>query len=259
MVGSHKRSAFSFVETEMSNAQPLAAEPRERAGKGSARAARRQGRVPAVIYGEKQPPILITVSRNELVRLINRGTFMTNLFEIEVGGKKEQVLPRDLQVHVVSDEPIHVDFLRLGRGATVLIEVPVNFLDEEESPGLKGGGVLNIVRHSIECNCPATEIPDRFDISLRGLELGDSVHVAAVNIPEGVTLSIVDRDFTIATIVAPSRLKSVEQEAAEAEEAALLEAEAAEAAEGEIPEGEVAEGEVAGETATDGEEKAKED
>ena len=243
----------------MSNVQPLAAEPRERAGKGSARAARREGRVPAVIYGEKRPPTLITVGRNELVRLISKGTFMTNLFEIEVGGKKESVLPRELQVNVVSDEPIHVDFLRLGKGATVLIEVPVHFFNEEESPGLKGGGVLNIVRHTIECNCPATAIPERFDISLEGLELGDSVHVSAVDIPEGVSLLVADRDFTIATIVAPSRLKSIEQEAAEAEEAALEEAEAAEAAEGEIPEGRAADGEAAGEPATDGEEKAKED
>jgi large subunit ribosomal protein L25 len=235
----------------MSDIQSLAAEPRERAGKGSARAARREGRVPAVIYGEKRPPILITVGRNELVRLVNKGTFMTNLFEIEVNGKIESVLPRDLQVNVVSDEPIHVDFLRLAKGATVLIEVPVHFFDEEESPGLKGGGVLNIVRHTIECNCPATAIPERFDISLEGLELGESVHVSAVDIPEGVTLSIEDRDFTIATIVAPSRLKSVEQEAAEAEEAALAEAEAAE--------GEAVEGEAAEEAATDGEQEAKED
>lgn len=243
----------------MSDIQPLAAEPRDRAGKGSARAARREGRVPAVIYGDKQSPILITVGRNELVRLISRGTFMTNLFEIEVDGKKENVLPRDLQLHVVSDEPLHVDFLRLGKGATVLIEVPVHFLDEEESPGLKGGGVLNIVRHTIECNCPATSIPDGFNVSLKGLDLGDSIHVSTLNIPEEITLSIADRDFTIATIVAPSRLKSVEQEAEEAE-AALLEAEAAEeAGEGEGIEGEAAEGEAGADASAESEEGSKED
>lgn len=204
----------------MSEIQPLAAESRERAGKGSARAARRAGRIPAVIYGEKKTPTMITVARNELVRLINKGTFMTNLFEIEVGGEKERVLPRDLQLDVVTDEPLHVDFLRLGKDAMVVIEVPVQFLDEEESPGLKGGGVLNIVRHSIECNCPASAIPERLVVSLKGMELGESVHISSIDIPEGVVPSIADRDFTIATIVAPSRLKSAEQEEAEALEAA---------------------------------------
>lgn len=223
----------------MSEIQPLAAESRERAGKGSARAARRAGRIPAVIYGEKKTPTMITVARNELVRLINKGTFMTNLFEIEVGGKKERVLPRDLQLDVVTDEPLHVDFLRLGKDAMVVIEVPVQFLDEEESPGLKGGGVLNIVRHSIECNCPASAIPERLVVSLKGMELGESVHISSIDIPEGVVPSIADRDFTIATIVAPSRLKSAEQEEAEALEAA----EAAETAEAEGEDEEVTEDE----------------
>lgn len=223
----------------MSEIQPLAAESRERAGKGSARAARRAGRIPAVIYGEKKTPTMITVARNELVRLINKGTFMTNLFEIEVGGEKERVLPRDLQLDVVTDEPLHVDFLRLGKDAMVVIEVPVQFLDEEESPGLKGGGVLNIVRHSIECNCPASAIPERLVVSLKGMELGESVHISSIDIPEGVVPSIADRDFTIATIVAPSRLKSAEQEEAEALEAA----EAAETAEAEGEDEEVTEDE----------------
>ncbi len=224
----------------MSEIQPLAAESRERAGKGSARAARRAGRIPAVIYGEKKTPTMITVARNELVRLINKGTFMTNLFEIDVKGQKERVLPRDLQLDVVTDEPLHVDFLRLGKDAMVVIEVPVQFLDEEESPGLKGGGVLNIVRHSIECNCPASAIPERLVVSLKGMELGESVHISSIDIPEGVVPSIADRDFTIATIVAPSRLKSAEQEEAEALEAA----EAAEAAEAEGEDEEVTEDEV---------------
>lgn len=228
----------------MSEIQPLTAEPREEVGKGSARAIRRNGRVPAVIYGEKRAPTLITVGRNELVKLIKRGNFMTHLFEIEIAGTKEQVLPRDLQVDVVSDEPIHVDFLRLGRGAKVLVEVPVQFEDEEECPGLKGGGVLNVVRHEIECECPAIAIPEHFTFSLKGLELGDSVHISQTHIPKDVILTIGDRDFTVATIAAPSRVKTIEQEEAEAAEAAALEAEALEeeGVEGEAVEGEEAEG-----------------
>lgn len=184
----------------MAEIQPIAVEPRERAGKGSARADRRAGRVPAIIYGDKRTPDMITLSRNDLVKLINKGTFLTSLFEVDVAGKKQSVLPRDLQLHPVSDEPLHVDFLRLGKGATVVIEVPVQFIDEEECPGLKRGGILNIVRHTIECTCLAEAIPDRLVISLAGLEINDSVHISAVEMPEGVAPTITDRDFTVATV-----------------------------------------------------------
>lgn len=230
----------------MADIEHLAVEPRERAGKGSSRAARRAGRIPAVIYGNKQSPEMITIAQNELVRLMNRGTFLTSLFEIELDGKKQRVLPRDLQLDPVYDNPLHVDFLRLGKGATVVIEVPVNFIDEEECPGLKRGGVLNIVRHTIECSCPSEAIPDRLEVSLEGMEINDSIHISQVTMPEGVEPTISDRDFTVATVVAPSGLKTEEEEAAEAE-AALLEAEGEEGEEGE------------GEEAGDGEDAAAED
>ncbi len=184
----------------MADIQPIAVELRDRAGKGSARADRRAGRVPAIIYGGKQTPDMITLSRNELARLISKGTFLTSLFEVKVEGKKQNVLPRELQLHPVSDEPLHVDFLRLGKGATVVIEVPVKFIDEEECPGLKRGGILNVVRHTIECSCLAEAIPDRLEISLAGLEINDSVHISAVKMPEGVDPTITDRDFTVATV-----------------------------------------------------------
>lgn len=216
----------------MSETLSLNAEARERVGKGSARAARRAGRVPAVIYGDKKDPVAIALARNELMKVIKRGHFMNSTIDISVGGKTERVLPRDVQLHPVTDWPIHVDFLRLSKGAKINIMVPVEFINEEESPGLKRGGVLNIVRHEIEFMCPATAIPDAITIDLTGLEINDSVHISTVTLPEGVTPVISDRDFTIATVVAPSALKSEEEEEAEAAEGEEAEAEA-EAAEAE--------------------------
>lgn len=226
----------------MADIENLAVEPRERAGKGSSRAARRAGRIPAVIYGDKKSPEMITIAKNELVRLMGRGTFLTSLFEIELGGKKQRVLPRDLQLDPVFDNPLHVDFLRLSKGATVVIEVPVQFTGEEDCPGLKRGGVLNIVRHTIECNCPAEAIPDRLEVSLAGMEINDSIHISQITMPEGVEPTIADRDFTVATVVAPSGLKTEEEEAAEAEAALLAEGEEGEEGEGaEAGEGEATE------------------
>ncbi len=226
MVGSHKRSAFSFVEIEMSNIQPLAAEPRERAGKGSARAARRAGLIPAVIYGDKKDPEMITIAKKDLVRLIGRGTFLTSIFNIETNGTAQQVLPRDVQLDPVTDVPIHVDFLRLTKDTKVTIDVPIRIVGQDDSPGLTMGGVLNMVRHTIECICPVTSIPDFFEISVAELDMGGSLHSTAIDLPEGVTMTISDRTFTIATIVAPSRVRSEEErEADEAAEAAALEAE----------------------------------
>ncbi len=212
----------------MADIKNIAAEPRERAGKGSARKARREGRVPAVIYGEKKSPELITLAGNELIKLFHRGTFLNTIFDIKLGSAKQRVLPRDIQVHPVTDRPLHVDFLRLGKGTKVVIEVPVHFIDEEDSPGLKRGGVLNIVRHEIECECPADGIPESFTISLDGLDIHDSVHISAVELPEGVVPTVQDRDFTIATIAPPTVMKTEEEEAAEAAEAEEAEAEAAE-------------------------------
>ncbi|MEM8800494.1 MAG: 50S ribosomal protein L25/general stress protein Ctc [Pseudomonadota bacterium] len=201
----------------MSDVQTINAEKRERAGKGASRAVRRLGRVPAVIYGDKKSPVNISLAQNELVRLLNRGTFMSSIFDVDFGEGAERCLPRDMQVDPVTDQPMHIDFLRIAKGASVTVEVPANFINEELSPGLKGGGVLNVVRYDIEVDCPADSIPDRIEVSLEGLELGDSLHISQVQLPEGVKPSITDRDFTIATVVAPSGLKSAEAEEAEAE------------------------------------------
>lgn len=200
----------------MSDNQNLIVTPRERAGKGAARAARREGLIPAVIYGDKKPPVTINLDYNEIFQRLHRPGFYTTLYELKVGAKKERVLARDVQFDPVRDKPMHVDFLRVAKGATVTVQVPVNFINEEESPGLKEGGVLNVVRYEIGLNCPVDSIPDFLEIDLTGLELMDSVHISTVTLPEGVEPEISDRDFTIATIAAPSAVRSEAQEAQEA-------------------------------------------
>lgn len=197
----------------MSQNFTLAAEVRQRAGKGASRAVRRTGRVPAVIYGAGQPATTIHVEEKLLVRQLSSGHFMNAVVELELDGKVERTLPRDVQFHPVTDRPIHVDFLRLAAGGSITVNVPVHFVDEEKSPGIKRGGVLNIVRHEIELTCPSDNIPEQINISLEGREVGDSIHVSAVTLPAGAKPTI-DRDFTIATLVAPSALKSEEGEAA---------------------------------------------
>lgn len=204
----------------MSETLKLAAEMRERAGKGASRAVRRTGRVPAVIYGAGQPATTIHVEEKILVRQLSTGHFMNSVVEIEVdGGKPVRTLPRDVQFHPVSDRPIHVDFYRLVGDAVITVEVPVHFVDEDKSPGMKRGAVLNIVRHELQLDCPSNAIPDQIDISLAGRDVGDSIHISAVVLPAGVKSHITDRDFTIATMVAPSALKS-EVDAAATEAAA---------------------------------------
>ena len=198
----------------MSEAMKLAAAVRERAGKGASRAVRLTGRVPAVIYGNKQSPVTIHVAEKELTRFLHTGHFMNSVVELDVDGAVTRTLPRDVQFHPVSDRPIHVDFLRLDANASIAVNVPVHFVDEDKSPGMKRGGVLNIVRHEVELNCPSDAIPDQLNISLDGRDVGDSIHISNVTLPAGVTPVITDRDFTIATLVAPSALKSEEAEAA---------------------------------------------
>ncbi|MDF2094959.1 50S ribosomal protein L25/general stress protein Ctc [Aquibaculum arenosum] len=211
----------------MSETVNLPAELRDRAGKGTARAARRAGRVPAVIYGAGKDPVSVTIETRLMKRELNRPGFFARLFTIEVGGKKEQVLPRDLQMHPIKEEPLHFDFLRVSKGSTVSVAVPVRFLNEETSPGLKRGGVLNIVRHDVEVDCSPNAIPEHIDVDLSEADIGDSLHISGVKLAKGVTPTISDRDFTIATIVAPSAVKA---EAAEEEEGAEA-AESTEAAE----------------------------
>ncbi|MAN62402.1 MAG: 50S ribosomal protein L25/general stress protein Ctc [Parvibaculum sp.] len=202
----------------MADNTQLTAQARDRAGKGVARALRREGRVPAVVYGDKKSPDLISLSHNEVTKLWNRGTFMSSLLDLEVDGKTQRVIPRDVQLDPVKDFVTHVDFLRLGKGATIAVEVPVNFVNDEESPGIKRGGILNIVRHEVELNCPAESIPESIEVDLTGTDIGDSIHISAITLPDGVTPAITDRDFTVATIAAPAALVSDEQAAEEGEE-----------------------------------------
>ena len=203
----------------MSDIINLVAQPRDRAGKGVARATRREGRVPAVIYGGKEPPVLVALELKDLARRAHSAAFFNHLIELDVDGKKHRVLPRDVQFHPLNENPIHVDFLRVAKDATIEVAVPVEFINQEASPGLKRGGVLNIVRHEIDLVCPVEAIPDHITIDMTGFEVGDSVHISNVKLPANVTSSIADRDFTIATVVAPSGLKS-DDAAADAAEAA---------------------------------------
>ncbi|GGA70725.1 50S ribosomal protein L25 [Nitratireductor aestuarii] len=202
----------------MSQSSTLKAEARERVGKGSARALRREGKIPAVIYGDKQAPVAITVSAKEIYYRIYNGGFSTTVLDIDVDGKTYHVLPKEYQLDKVKDTPLHVDFLRVGKNSVVTVNVPVHFENEEQSPGLKRGGVLNVVRHEVEVHCPAEAIPEAIVVDLTGTDLGDSIHISAVKLPKGVEPTITDRDFTIATIAAPAGLKSEEaEEGAQAE------------------------------------------
>jgi len=193
----------------MSDTLTLSAETREQVGKGASRLLRREGRVPAVIYGNKQDPASIHVNERELMKLLMTGHFMNSV--VMVNG--ERTLPKDVAFDPVSDRPVHVDFLRISEHASVHVNVPIVFTDEEESPGIKRGGVLNVVRHELELIVDAAEIPDEVQISLKGVEVGDSIHISAVTLPKGATSAITDRDFTIATVIAPSALKSSEGDA----------------------------------------------
>lgn len=186
----------------------LKAEARERVGKGSARAIRRNGKIPAIIYGDRQPPLPIILSYKDIYYKIHGGGFMTTIATIELDGQKIRVLPKDFQLDPVRDFPMHVDFLRVSKDTVVTVEVPVHFVNQEKSSGLKRGGVLNIVRHEVEVTCPADEIPEFITVDLAGTDIGDSIHISAVSLPAGVTPTIQDRDFTIATIAGSSGMKS---------------------------------------------------
>jgi len=210
----------------MSDQLTLTAETRDKGGKGASRELRRNGRVPAVIYGGKQDPVSIHLEEKALVKMLMTGYFMNSVVMVDAAGKTHRTLPKDVAFHPVTDRPLHVDFYRLAKDAVVNVNVPVVFENEEESPGLKRGGVLNVVRHELELICDASNIPDDIRIDLTGLEIGDSIHISAVTIPEGSKSAIDDRDFTIATVIAPSALKSEADDIAEAE-AAVAESEAA--------------------------------
>ncbi len=190
----------------MADANVFHAEPRERAGKGAARAARRAGRVPGVIYGSKKTPEAVSVDPSELATELGKPGFFTRLHDVQVNGATQKVLVRAVQFHPVSDRPIHVDFLRVEPDSRVTVAVPVIFENEAASPGIKRGGVLNVVRHSIEVVCAAARIPHEIRVDLTGLDIGDSVHFSAVGLPEGVRPAITARDFTVATVAAPTTM-----------------------------------------------------
>lgn len=194
----------------MAQATELKAQARDRVGKGAARALRREGLVPAVIYGDKQPPVTVSIAYREAMKRIYAGGFLSHVITLDVDGTKHKVIPRDYQLDPVKDFAMHVDFLRIGAGTRLHVEVHVTFINEEDSPGLKRGGVLNIVQHTVDLSCPADAIPDHLTVDLTGKDIGDAIHISSVTLPEGVTPVIKDRDFTIATIVAPSALKSDE-------------------------------------------------
>jgi len=219
----------------MAEAIELKAWTRGSSGKGGARSQRREGRIPGILYGDKQEPETISVDYRTIYQQIHTGHFQSTIYVLDIEGKKTRVIPRAVQVDPIRDFPIHVDFLRLGKDAHVTVEVPVRFLNEAASPGLKRGGVLNIVRHEIAVRCPADAIPDHFEVDLTGLEIGDSVHISALKLPEGVRPTITKRDFTVATIVGRAAEEPAPGAAAAAAEAELGAegVEAAPAAEGE--------------------------
>jgi len=206
----------------MSEVLDLVAEARERAGKGASRAIRREGRVPAVIYGEKQEPASIHIEEKVLMKALHTGHFFNSVVMLDVAGKKVRTLPKDVQFHPVTDRPLHADFLRIGEHTKVNVNVPVHFKDEELSPGIKRGGVLNIVVHDLGLSVDAAEIPEEIAVSLKGLDVGENIHLSQIALPKGAT-ALDHEDITIATIVAPSALKSAEGEDAAAEDGAAAE------------------------------------
>jgi large subunit ribosomal protein L25 len=182
----------------------LEAQARDRVGKGAARATRRAGQVPAIIYGDKKPPIAISLDPKILGRTFARGGFQSRLVDLQLDGATHRTLPRDVQLHPVTDAILHVDFVRVGAGTRTHVSVAVTFDNQDKSPGLKRGGVLNIVRHEVELICAADAIPERVHVDVSGYDIGESIHISAVKLPEGTVPAIADRDFTIATIVPPT-------------------------------------------------------
>jgi large subunit ribosomal protein L25 len=211
----------------MAEAIELKAWSRGRTGTGGARAIRREGRIPGIVYGGKDAPLNISLETKEVSKQIKTGHFQSTVYMLDMDGAKIRAIPRDVQVDPVRDFPIHVDFLRLAKNAMIDVDVPVHFLNEGAAPGLKRGGVLNIVRHEISLNCPADSIPESIEIDLSGMEIGDSIHISSVALPEGAEPTISDRDFTVATIVGRGSEEETETEDEGAEE---------EVAEGETPE-----------------------
>ncbi|HVX91877.1 MAG TPA: 50S ribosomal protein L25/general stress protein Ctc, partial [Xanthobacteraceae bacterium] len=212
----------------MATVKELKATVRPQVGKGAARAVRRKGRVPGVIYGDNKPPLPISLDFDELKQRIAAGRFLTTIYDLEVDGTKHRVLPRDFQVDPVKEFPVHVDFLRLGVGATIRVRIPIHVRNADQSPGIKRGGTVNIVTHAVEVQCPADAIPEAFDVDVSGLEINHSRHLSDITLPPNVK-PIAHEDVTLVTIVPPSGYME-EIRAAEAAAAAAAAAGAAPAA-----------------------------
>ena len=216
----------------MAEALELKAWTRPRSGKGGARSVRREGRIPGILYGGGEDPVQLAVDDKAIRLQLLTGHFQSTIFTLDVEGKKTRVIPRGVQLDPVRDFPIHVDFMRVAKDALVTVAVPVHFLNEAASPGIKRGGILNVVRHEIEVRCPADAIPNHFDVDLTGLEIGDSVHISAMKLPEGVKPTITERNFTVATIVGRAAEEEIKPVAAAIVPEAGAEAASAEGAEG---------------------------
>jgi large subunit ribosomal protein L25 len=187
----------------MASSYELKASARDRVGKGAARALRREGLLPAVIYGDKKPALPITIPVKETTLTLHKGGFLINIGTIDIDGEKHQVIAKDFQLHPVRDDVLHVDFLRVTGNTTLTVDIPVTFINEETCPGLKKGGMLNVVRHTVELIVPANAIPETLVFDLAKVEIGDTLHISATTLPEGAQPTITDRDFTVATLAAP--------------------------------------------------------
>jgi large subunit ribosomal protein L25 len=196
------------MDISMAETKVLKAQARDGVGKGAARELRRQGLVPAVIYGDKQPPVTIALAYKDAYKHIYAGGFLSHMIDLDVDGTVHRVIPRDYQLDPVKDFPLHVDFLRVGKGSKLNVQVHVNFINEDASPGLKRGGTLNIVHHTLDLTVAADNIPEEVTVDLTGLDIGDSIHISNIQLPAGATDHSHEEDVTIATIVAPSALKS---------------------------------------------------
>mgnify|MGYP006099869125 CR=1 FL=1 len=204
----------------------LKAIKREKTSSGSNSKLRTEGLIPAILYGGKDPNRNISIEKKQIKNIINSDTFLSKVLELDIEGKKEKVIPRDIAFHVVSEEPIHIDFMRIVSGKKIILEIPVKFINHPDSPGLKRGGVLNIVRRKVELKCPAENIPDDIIVDLTGTDIGTSIKISSIKLAENVVPVIADRDFVIATVAAPTVMKEPEKPA---------EGEAVEGAEGEAP------------------------
>ena len=216
--------------TDMREIQELSVQPRQGTGKGPAYQTRQKGQIPAIIYGGSSDPENIAVDAHTLTLAVEKGSFLTTLFKLNDGAKVTRVIPRDLQLDPVSDRPVHVDFMRLEEGATIRLEIPVHFKGTEASPGIKKGGVLNIVRHSLELICPADNIPTAIDIDVSAMDVRDSLHISKIALPEGVVPTTKFRDFILASIVAPTTMREEARTGAAGTEAAAATAAAPAAA-----------------------------